>query len=174
MGEKGRKTRPISKLGATTNNIQSSNKMIQLGQWTGHYSFMDEKINKIRGYEKTFFEIEILSVNNNEFAGKIQDDLTTGGTEGIGQVSGKIVGDRIDFVKLMPVMTLIVDRKGTRKTLNRKHRPIYYSGQFSSDGQTISGTWRFKFGFVRIGIIPIPFLPSKGIWSMTRKNESNA
>ena len=113
--------------------------MIQLGQWAGHYSFMDEKINKIRGFEKTFFEIEILSVNNNEFAGKIQDDLTTGGTEGIGQVSGKIVGDRIDFVKLMPVMTWIVDREGTRKTLNRKHSPIYYSGQFSSDGQTFRG-----------------------------------
>lgn len=143
--------------------------MIQIGQWTGHYSFKDEKVNKIRGFEKTFFEIEILSVNDNAFTGKIHDDLTTGGTEGVGEISGKIIGDRIDFVKLMPVMTFLIDRKGTKKTFNKKHRPIYYTGQFSSDGQTVSGTWRFKFGFVWIGIIPVPVIPSKGIWSMTRK-----
>ena len=66
--------------------------MIQIGQWTGHYSFKDEKVNKIRGFEKTFFEIEILSVNDNAFTGKIHDDLTTGGTEGVGEISGKIIG----------------------------------------------------------------------------------
>ena len=120
-------------------------------------------------FEKPTFEIEILSVNDNAFTGKIHDDLTTGGTEGVGEISGKIIGERIDFVKLMPVMTFLIDRKGTKKNCNKKHRPIYYTGQFSSDGQTISGTWRFKFGFVWIGIIPVPVIPSKGIWSMTRK-----
>jgi hypothetical protein len=142
--------------------------MIQIGQWSGHYTFNDEKVNKIRGFENTFFEIEILSVKDNLFFGKIQDDLSTGGTEGIGQVSGKISGNRISFVKLMPVMTLLVGNKGTRKTLYKKHRPIYYNGQFSSDGQTVSGTWRFKFGFVWIGIIPVPVKPSTGVWTMTR------
>ncbi|MDF2456549.1 MAG: hypothetical protein K0R51_2542 [Cytophagaceae bacterium] len=143
--------------------------MIQTGQWTGHYSFKDEEINKIRGFEKTFFTIEILTVNDHAFTGKVQDDLTTGGTEGIGTIAGSIQGDRMDFVKSMPVMTLLVDRKGTIKTYNKKHRPIFYSGQFSSDGQTVSGTWRFKFGFVWIGIIPVPMMPSSGFWSMTRK-----
>jgi hypothetical protein len=143
--------------------------MIQIGKWTGHYSFIDQKVNKIRGYEKTLFEIEILTVNDNTFTGKIQDDLITGGTEGVGEILGKIIGDRIDFVKLMPIMTLLIDNKGTRKTLNKKHRPIYYTGQFSSDGQTVSGTWRFKFGFVWIGIIPVPVKASKGMWTMTRK-----
>lgn len=143
--------------------------MIQLGQWTGYYSFKNKDFNKIRGFEKTFFDLEILSVKEDTFIGKIQDDLTTGGTEGIGEISGKIVGDRINFVKLMPVMTLLVDRKGTRKTYNKRHRPIYYTGQFTSDGETVAGTWQFKFGFVWIGIFPVPVIPSKGIWSMTRK-----
>jgi hypothetical protein len=75
--------------------------MIQIGHWTGHYSFADEKVNKIRGFEKTFFEIEILSVSENAFTGKVQDDLNTGGTEGVGEILGKIMGDRIDFVKFM-------------------------------------------------------------------------
>ena len=143
--------------------------MIQIGQWTGHYSFEDERINKIRGFDKTFFEMEILAVNENEFTGKIQDDLSSGGMEGVGDIKGKIMGDRIDFVKSMPVMTLLMDKKGTIKTFNKKHHPIYYTGQFSNDGLTVSGTWRIKFGFIWIGLLPIPFMPSKGIWSMTRK-----
>lgn len=143
--------------------------MIQTGQWTGNYSFDNDKISKARGFEKTFFEIEILSVSDKMFTGEIQDDLTTGGTEGIGEILGKITGNGIDFVKLMPVLTLLVGKNGTRKTYNKKHRPIYYTGQFSSDGQTVGGTWRFKFGFIWIGIFPVPIMPCKGIWSMTRK-----
>lgn len=143
--------------------------MIQIGKWKGHYSFEDEEVNRIRGFEKTFFEMDIWSVNGNAFTGNIQDDLTTGGTEGVGTISGNITGDSIDFVKLMPVMTLLIDRKGTRKTANRRHRPIYYTGQFSSDGKTVSGTWRFKRGFLWLGILPVPVRASKGTWSMTRE-----
>lgn len=88
--------------------------MIQIGKWAGYYCFTDEKVNKIRGFQKTFFEIEILSVSEDAFVGKFQDDLSTGGTEGV-------------------------------------------------------GTWRFKFGFIWFGIIPIPVIPSKGNWSMSKK-----
>jgi hypothetical protein len=143
--------------------------MIKVGKWTGHYSFNNENINKIRGFEKTLFEFEILNVNGNVFNGKIKDDLNTGGMEGIGEIAGKIMGNKIDFIKTMPIMTLLVDKKGTRKMLNKKHRPIYYTGQFSSDGQMVSGTWRFKFGLIWIGLFPIPVIPSIGIWSMSRK-----
>ncbi|MCP9770364.1 hypothetical protein EGI22_20855 [Lacihabitans sp. LS3-19] len=143
--------------------------MIKIGKWKGQYSFFDQKVNKIRGFDKTLFKIEISSVNGNSFKGKIEDDLNTGGMEGVGEILGEIIGNRIEFVKVMPKMTLLVDRKGTRKTYNKKHQPIFYTGQFSSDGQTVSGTWRFKFGFIWIWIIPVPVIPSKGIWSMTRE-----
>ncbi len=143
--------------------------MIQKGKWTGYYSFNNEQINRIRGFEKTFFEIEIMSINESTFAGKIQDDTATGGTEGIGEISGKIIHNKIHFVKLMPVLTLLTDRNGTRKTFNKKHRPIYYTGQLSNDGQTASGTWRFKLGVIWTGIFPILVKPSKGTWSMMVK-----
>jgi hypothetical protein len=143
--------------------------MIQAGNWSGYYSFLDPEINKIRGFDKTKFDIEIITVKDNKFTGKVQDDLTTGGTEGIGEIIGQINGDKVEFVKKMPVMTLLIDRKGTRKTYNKKHRPIYYTGQLSSDKQTVTGTWRFKFGFVWLGIIPVPVRPSKGSWTMTFK-----
>tara|TARA_R110002167_G_scaffold79828_2_gene219852 strand:- start:1198 stop:1632 length:435 start_codon:yes stop_codon:yes gene_type:complete len=144
--------------------------MIQLGNWSGNYSFLNPEINKIRGFEKTNFSIKITAVEKNKFTGRIQDDLTTGGTEGVGEIIGQINNNKVEFVKKMPIMTILVDSKGTRKTYNKKHRPIYYSGEFSIDKKTVTGTWRFKFGFIWIGIIPIPVKPSKGTWSMTLVN----
>ncbi|GGH83092.1 hypothetical protein GCM10011379_57960 [Filimonas zeae] len=141
--------------------------MIQIGQWKGYYSYSGEKVNKFRQFENTLFDIEILTVNGNFFTGKVQDDLGTGGTEGVGDITGQIKGNGIDFVKRMPVLTFIVDEKGTRKTFNKKHPPIFYTGEFTNDGQTVNGTWRFKFCFVWLGIIPIPIMPIKGAWSMT-------
>lgn len=142
--------------------------MIQKGHWTGHYSFLDEKINKVRGFEQTYFDIEICTFNGSEFAGMVRDDLNTGGTEGNGEIKGTVTGHSIEFVKQMPVLTVLVDRKGTIKTYNKKHRPIYYSGSFSSDGKTVSGAWKFKFGFVWL---PVPMVPSKGTWMMKLKNK---
>lgn len=143
--------------------------MIQLGKRAGQYSFNNLKITKARGFEKTNFEIEILTIKNNSFTGTVQDDLLTGGMEGVGEIKGAVKGNRIDFVKLMPIMTLIVVKNGTRQTYNKKHRPIFYTGLFSSDGQTVSGTWRFKLGVIWFGIVPILRLPSNGTWTMKRK-----
>ena len=142
---------------------------MQIGQWTGFYSFSNSKINKMRGFEKTSFDIQILECIDNKFKGTVQDDLATGGAEGTGDIIGQIQKDRIDFVKSLPVLTLIIDKKGTRKTLNQKHPPIYYTGILSKDKHTATGTWRFKFGIVWLGIIPMPIWPYKGIWSLTFK-----
>ncbi|MEO6454963.1 MAG: hypothetical protein ABIN97_12855 [Ginsengibacter sp.] len=143
--------------------------MIKIGHWIGQYKFDKEVHQKMTGFDTTNFEIEITAVDNNNFVGKVQDDLATGGTEGIGEIEGKVTGDKVDFVKQMPIMTLLVNKKGTRKTFNRKHRKIYYSGNFSSDRKLISGQWRFKFGFIWFGLIPIPITPTKGTWTMKLK-----
>jgi hypothetical protein len=143
--------------------------MLQKGHWTGQYTFDNQAHNNMRGFDQTTFNIEIISVTNGKFSGKVQDDLSTGGTEGVGEIIGTITCDHIEFVKQMPVMTLLVDKKGTRKTFNRKHRKIYYSGVFSKDFKSISGHWKFRFGFIWFGIIPIPIIPSKGRWTMTLK-----
>ena len=120
----------------------------------------------MKGVDATNFEITVTSTEGDRFNGSVQDDLTTGGTEGIGKIVGKISGDKIEFIKQMPVMTLMVDKKGTRKTFNRKQRKIYYTGVFSNDRKTITGQWQFKFGFIWIGIIPIPVQANKGTWVM--------
>ncbi|MEO6231080.1 MAG: hypothetical protein ABJB11_24610 [Ferruginibacter sp.] len=140
--------------------------MITTGLWAGYYKFDNEAIQKTSGFEHTNFEIKIQTINKNSFTGIVEDNLETGGTEGIGEIKGNVLGERVEFVKQMPIMTLIVDKKGTRKTLNKKHRPIYYSGTFSGDKKTISGNWKFKFGFIWLGLLPIPVPPTKGTWQM--------
>lgn len=143
--------------------------MIETGLWTGQYKFDKEVHQKKRGFESTNFEIEITAVNNNNFVGKVQDDLRTGGTEGIGEISGKISGEKVEFIKQMPVLTLLVGKEGTRKTLHQKHVKIVYSGTFSSDRKSISGKWKIKSGLIWFGLIPIPVIPTKGSWTMKRK-----
>lgn len=140
--------------------------MIKIGHWIGQYTFDKEVHQKMIGFDKTNFEIEITNIDNNNFYGKVQDDLTTGGSEGIGEIKGKLTGDTVEFVKQMPVMTLMIDKNGTRKILNKKHPKIYYSGNFSNDRKSISGQWRSKFGFIWFGFIPIPIPPTKGTWTM--------
>ena len=92
--------------------------MIQIGNWSGYYSFLNPEINKIRGFERTNFDIQIFNVAGNKFTGEIKDDLATGGTEGIGEIAGQINGNKVEFIKRMPVLTLLVDKDGTRKTLS--------------------------------------------------------
>lgn len=145
--------------------------MIEKGTWTGSYRFSDPKINKIRGFEQTNFVIQIREVDGESFSGTVEDDLSTGGMEGVGEIHGKVIGDRIEFVKQMPRMTLLVDKNGTRKTQNKKHRLLYYSGQFSADKKEIKGAWKFKPGFIWYGIIPIPVGSTKGTWTMDLKEE---
>ena len=144
--------------------------MIKTGHWARQYKFDKEVHQKMTGFDSTNFDIEITSVDNNNFIGKVQDDLTTGGTEGVGEIVGKIRGEKIAFVKQMPILTVMVDKNGTRKTFNKRHKKIYYSGTFSSDRITIIGTWKFKFGFIWLGLIPIPVLPTYGTWTMKFKD----
>jgi hypothetical protein len=136
------------------------------GKWKGSYTFSDNRVNKARGFDNTLFEIEITSVDGNQFSGIVQDDQTTGGMEGIGTIKGTLDEGTIHFVKQMPVMTLLMNKAGQRKTLPKKHRPIYYTGTISEDGTSIAGTWKFKPGIVWMGLFPMPMVTSKGTWSM--------
>ncbi len=140
------------------------------GNWKGQYKYDNKVHQKLTGFEATNFEIDIVDVNNGEFTGNVLDDATTRGMDGVGEIVGKVISNNVEFVKQMPVMT-VVDTKGIRRTLNKKHRKIYYSGTFSEDGKKISGVWRFKFGFIWIGLIPVPVRPGTGTWQMSLTEE---
>jgi hypothetical protein len=141
--------------------------MIEKGNWKGLYKYHNKVHQELKGVDGTKFEIDITKIDNGHFAGTIQDDLATGGTEGVGEITGHVIGNQMYFVKQMPVLTVLILRDGTRKTFNKKHRKIYYTGTFSDDGKTVSGQWKFKFGFTLVGLLLIIGKANKGTWTMT-------
>ena len=140
-------------------------------KWIGSYRYDNEKHRKAVGWEQTVFEVEFVSWHADEFVGKIVDDPDTGGTPGTGEIVGSISGGRIEFVKKMPVLTLIsgIHTRVTRS--NRKHPDIFYAGTVSPDGTSMSGEWRIKLGFGFFGLWPTIFLPMSGTWTMTAVEE---
>jgi hypothetical protein len=84
----------------------------------------------------------------------------------MGEVTGKISGDEMSFVKQMPVMTMRLLSTGERKLRNKKHGAIYYTGVFSADRKVVEGQWRIKARFVWFGIIPMRVNPGSGSWEM--------
>ncbi len=110
-----------------------------LGEWNGEYWFLG-RAAKIIEDRKTKFQIIITELQENNFSGNVTDDLQNGGMKGIGQIKGVLNGSTIKFTKQMPISTLIT-HSGDRIEENKPHRPIYYSGTFSSDSNKITGTW---------------------------------
>jgi hypothetical protein len=87
----------------------------------------------------------------------------------IGVIVGEIVNSKVTFEKSMPKNS-IVNTKGERRLLDKKHPKIYYSGTLSENKTEIIGTWKFKkkLGFL-LGTIPIIYRPANGSWKMNLK-----
>tara|TARA_R110002124_G_scaffold287193_2_gene471142 strand:- start:11110 stop:11529 length:420 start_codon:yes stop_codon:yes gene_type:complete len=136
------------------------------GKWIGKYWFSGIVPDSLRD-RKTEFEIIIESFVNSKISGKVSDNIETGGTSGIGIISGKIKDNKVKFVKRMPVKTSVF-RDGTRVEEKKPHRPIYYSGIMDSESNFIKGTWKFKrgIGFVNGRLVIYP--RTRGEWEMKR------
>jgi hypothetical protein len=142
---------------------------MMLGNWEGFYKYENEKIQKVVGYEETEFEIIIDDFDGRNFSGKVKDDEKTGGMKEIGIIAGEILNNKVIFEKYMPKNN-IINTKGERRQLDKKHPKIYYSGTLSENKTEIIGTWKFKkkLGFL-LGIIPIIYRPANGSWKMNLK-----
>ncbi len=94
--------------------------------------------------------------------------MQTGGTAGVGDFSGSIKGNKIEFIKRMPIKTLVLP-DGTRIEEEKLHRPIYYKGIIDESTGLIQGTWRFKvgIGFVK-GQLTF-YKGTKGEWKLKTK-----
>ena len=135
-----------------------------IGKWKGFYKYEKQAIQDRIGFDKTNFTISIEAFENNRFKGKVEDDIFTKGTPGVGTIEGSINGEKVKFVKRMPVKAAI-SKTGKIVTFKRTHTPIYYEGTFTNDRKSIKGTWKMKISFSMIGFLAI-FLPTKGYWQM--------
>lgn len=136
------------------------------GKWNGSYWFSGNVPESLKD-RKTGFELTIDDYSNSKISGTVSDNIETGGTKGIGNFSGTIKGNKIKFVKRMPIRTVVV-QDGTRIEEDKPHRPIHYSGIIDYDTNSIKGTWKFKIG---IGLVKgrLAFYPeTKGEWEMSK------
>ena len=137
-----------------------------IGQWNGHYKFESEKIQKIRGFEMTKFEIIIQKFDGINFEGIVNDDIETGGMAETGKIIGNVENSIVSFEKFMPKRN-VLNLKGGRKEIEGAHPILYYSGILSKNKSEIIGTWEFRkqISFL-FGFIPIRYRPGKGSWKM--------
>ncbi|MBK7851307.1 MAG: hypothetical protein IPJ66_09315 [Bacteroidetes bacterium] len=143
-----------------------------IGKWKGSYRYNSKRVKEILGVDKTNFAISIDTFENNHFKGSVEDDLTMKGTPGIGEIEGTISGEKLSFVKRMPIKAVIAlnnDTKtyGMHTNPEKKHKPIYYEGTFSHDKKSAEGVWKMKMGFSIFGNF-ITLLTQNGTWNMLR------
>ncbi|SNR82954.1 hypothetical protein [Flavobacterium sp. ov086] len=137
-----------------------------LGNWGGYYKFENERIQKAMGFEKTNFDITIEQFDGINFNGIVNDDIKTGGMKETGRVTGKIIKNKVSFIKQMP-KRIQINPNGERISLEGKHPTLYYSGTLSDNKTEIIGTWKFKRKIAFLfGIIPILYRPGNGSWKM--------
>lgn len=134
------------------------------GQYTGFYKYDNKRIDNILGRTQTFFDIDITEVEDGKFYGTVQDEPIA--KTGPGIISGELIGEQIFFIKQMAIRTIMTD-DGQQKSFNKRHPKIYYKG-IKVDNK-FKGTWKIKFGFIFIGIIPIPMATTRGTWEMRIK-----
>lgn len=136
------------------------------GSYKGKYWYKGE-VNAPLANRITEFELSIESYSNSRITGSISDNLETGGTKGIGSLTGKVKGSKLRFVKRMPIRTA-VDKDGNRIEENKPHKPIYYEGEIDERSGLIKGSWKLKgrIGFIQ-GRIAI-YKTTKGEWEMRK------
>lgn len=137
------------------------------GRWIGKYWFSG-KVPEIIKDKKTEFELEVQQYDNAIISGKIIDNVKMGGTKGVGEFLGTVEGNKIQFVKQMPVSTSILPN-GTRIEEDKPHRPIYYKGTLDKEKGSAKGTWKFKFGIGWVNGRIVVFPGTKGNWEMNKQ-----
>lgn len=134
------------------------------GKWNGKYWYIGNVPNAIRE-KKTDFELHINHCSKSKISGKITDNIEMGGTKGVGSFVGTVKGNKIKFVKKMPISTAVL-KDGTRIEEDKPHRPIYYKGTIDTEQGLAKGTWKFKRGFDFVKGQLAFFPGTKGEWEM--------
>lgn len=140
-----------------------------LGTWKGFYTYDIPDEFKDHKTQKVEFEIEISSVHENQFRGSVRDNISTGGTPGIGYVVGAFDNWQMTFEKNMPIHARI-EKDGSHSLFkDKKHPAILYNGVFSRNKKVVNGIWRFKKKvLIWRGIIPLLIIPGTGTFSMEK------
>jgi len=82
--------------------------------WTGVYEYDYNSNVDLETPDPVTFRINFEFFNDTEFTGQVCDSVDSPMPEP-GTVKGRLIGNSIEFVKLMPIATYIEPEGGTRK-----------------------------------------------------------
>jgi len=88
------------------------------------------------------FKLTFRFSDDTEFTGQVFDDPDSSMPEP-GTFSGKLIGNKIEFVKRMPVATYI-EPNGKSLKFDCAHPEIYYTGEYIRDENLMVGAWHFE------------------------------
>lgn len=136
-----------------------------IGSWKGKYKYNVKKNSELYDKEVEFL-FKITEFDGENFTGTVQDNDHDYGTRGVGTITGKINNNHIEFIKQMPIKTM-VSMKGKRtENENKKHPPIYYTGISTLKG-SYSGQWEIIGNGFASRLLYLLF-GVKGIWEITK------
>jgi hypothetical protein len=137
-----------------------------IGTWKGKYKY-NLKYNPEFNDKKVEFTVEIKEFDGEKFIGTVRDDDENYGTKGLGTIEGKLNCNDINFIKQMPIKS-VLDRNGRRLEFeNEKHKPIHYFGTLNSTN-SCTGKWKIKGG-IRFKNFSFYFsFATKGTWEMVK------
>lgn len=137
-----------------------------IGTWKGKYRYNLKQIPKLNDKEVGFL-LKITEFDGEKFIGTVQDDDQDLGTKGIGNIEGKINGNHIEFIKQMPIRSMMLKNGKKIEAENKKHHPIYYTGA-SNMKDSYSGQWKIKAGISFTNMIFYISFGTKGTWEITK------
>ena len=126
-------------------------------QWAGVYEY-DYNPNYDLTQEPVVFKLEFCFSNDVDFTGEVCDDANSSMPEP-GTISGKLIGNKIEFVKQMPKATYM-ELDGSSLKFDCPHPKIYYVGEFISDENLMVGAWHIA----PFSIAAIEYPGGAGTW----------
>jgi len=98
-----------------------------IGAWKGKYKYSVRQSSELYDKEVEFL-LKITEFDGENFTGTVQDNDHDYGTRGVGTIIGKINNNSIEFIKQMPIKTMVSMNGKRLENEKEKHPPIYYTG----------------------------------------------
>jgi hypothetical protein len=118
------------------------------GEWRGRYFY--DLVNDLYPREGVPFEMSLAEGWFGRFRGKVREDASQGGLPEEGRIRGRIRGDRISFLKRMPIYHVaggatmaeyILEHYRVDVRRHLRHPPIRYVGKYDFVADRATGRW---------------------------------
>ena len=110
-------------------------------EWVGAYEY---DYNPVTGsiFQSVAFQLSFQFANKTDFVGQVRDAPDSPMPEP-GTIRGKLVDNKIEFVKQMPVATYL-EQNGKFSKFDCAHPKIFYTGEYIPEDNLMVGAWHIE------------------------------